>query len=47
VNGWCANLKIRCAPMARNTSGGRFHAESIGLVADERFGRVAGRVEAS
>ena len=41
--------KIQCAPTARITSGGRFHPEScrLDLVADERFGRVTGWVEAS
>jgi hypothetical protein len=40
---------IQCAPMARNTSGGRFHPDSsrFDLVADERLCRVTGRAEAS
>jgi hypothetical protein len=39
----------RCAPKARITSGGRIHPDrmSIGLVADEGYGRVTDRVEAS
>ena len=41
--------RFQCAPMARNTSGGRIHPDScrLDLVADERLGRATGRAEAS
>jgi len=40
---------IQCAPTAQITSGGRTHPSSNRLdsVADERLGRVTGRIEAS